>query len=575
MAHSMRRVEVHTDALGRVSRTMLQIISVEQKQAMEPLLSRLDQSLDLVGSANLLSHEAHWAREGMEGWEIVVRSRKLQSLREYLEERQSGQDELICLSSDRNIAREQLMRYRNRLRMPDEMVIQLGLDICRGLEQTQAAGLLQCEVTADTVYHVGGRWLLGDTGMISENQSDVAGLVSLLNWLLGGDGSGQPPLGNPQLRNMVGAACGQTPALPELRRELEQLAGYRPETEEQSDSALQRLLDALSDMEGPASPMGLGASTPPAELEEPKPLTYDWLDSDDYSGPELPITLEILKPVSVNLTEQIRKKVHLSTMISAGDGITAALRKNGTVLSTRMFVGLDGWRHIRAVAVGGSHLLGLRIDGRVQVVGNNLQGQCEVLDWKDIVQIAAGATHSVGLRSDGTVVAVGKISGGQYYVYQWEKIAAIAAGSHHIVGLKSDGKVVAEGSDLFCQCAVSEWEDIVAISAGGEHTVGLRTDGTVVAAGANRVGQCNVEDWTDIIAVDAGSNHTVGLRADGTVVATGSGSYGACAVGDWTDIIAISAGRSTTVGLRSDGKLLSTGKNDHGQCNVGHWTGLV
>ena len=575
MAQSVRRIEVHTDALGRVSRTMFQTVAVGEKQALEPLLTRLDRSLELVGCANVLCHEAHWVEETAEGWQLVIRGRKLQSLRELLEARQSDQEELICLSSDRDVAREQLLRYRDRLRLPDEAVIQLGLDICRGLEQTQAAGLSQCEVSPDTVYQVGGRWLLGDTGMTAEDQPDAAGLASLLDRLLGGDGSGQPPFGDPALRNVVGDACGQTPELSVLRRELERLTGRCPEPvsapepafssdpEEQDDSALQRLLDAFSDMEGPV------------ELEEPKPLVYDWLAPDAFSGPEPPVTPEASEPIPADLTETIRKKVHLSTMISAGDGLTAALRKNGTVLSTRMFAGLDGWRHIRAVAVGGSHLLGLRSDGRVQVVGNNLQGQCEVLDWKDIVQIAAGATHSVGLRSDGTVVAAGKISGEQCYVYQWKNIAAIAAGAHHIVGLRSDGKVVAEGSDLFCQCAVSGWSDIVAISAGGEHTVGLRSDGTVVAAGANRVGQCNVEGWSDIIAVDAGTNHTVGLRADGTVVAVGSGSYGACAVGDWTDIIAISAGRSTTVGLRSDGKLLSVGKNDHGQCNVSHWIGLV
>ena len=54
------------------------------------------------------------------------------------------------------------------------------------------------------------------------------------------------------------------------------------------------------------------------------------------------------------------------------------------------------------------HTVGLKSDGTVVAVGNNIDGQLNVGSWTDIVQVAAGRYHTVGLKSDGTVVAVGE-----------------------------------------------------------------------------------------------------------------------------------------------------------------------
>lgn len=585
-------IQTKTDALGRCCHSRLQTLTIHDRQRLEAHLQRLDKSLELAGCENVLCHEAHWVEEACDGWRLLIRSRCYRSLRQVLAERRADEPELICLSSDSKLAEEQLLRYRNRLRLPDETVIRLGLDICRALENGQKHGLERCQVAVDTVYLVGDRWLLGGMGLAPEGQGGPLALASLLHWMLGGTSlSGQPPMGAPALRKAVFDACVDHITVDQLRRSLERLSGIEeaprpmpaeepieeytaepvaepieePIAEPEENTAFQRLLDVLTDIEKLDQPK-------PA----PEPLVFDWDEEDvEVEELELPNPVKRFSQLPPDLTDAIRKKVHLSTMLSAGDGLTAALRKDGTIISTRNFAGLDGWRHIQAVAVGGSHLLGLRADGRVQAVGSNFQNQCDVMSWSNIIQLAAGSTHSMGLKSDGTVVVTGKISGGYFGVYRWRNIAAIAAGAQHIVGLKSDGTLVAEGSDMFGQCDVSDWRDIVAISAGGEHTVGLREDGTVIAVGANRVGQCNVEGWTDIIAIDAGYDHTVGLRSDGTVVATGSGNYGACAVGDWSNIIAISAGRSTTVGLRSVGRLVAVGRNDHNQTSVNHWIGLV
>ena len=147
------------------------------------------------------------------------------------------------------------------------------------------------------------------------------------------------------------------------------------------------------------------------------------------------------------------------------------------------------------VAAGGYHTVGLKADGTVVAVGDNLYGRCEVSGWTDIIQVAAGAAHTVGLKADGTVVAVG-------YNY-------------------------------FGQCEVAGWTDIIQVAAGHMHNVGLRSDGTVVAVGFNQTGQCDVGNWTGIVGVAAGASHTVGLKADGTVVAVGNDHFGQCDVTAW------------------------------------------
>ena len=117
--------------------------------------------------------------------------------------------------------------------------------------------------------------------------------------------------------------------------------------------------------------------------------------------------------------------------------------------------------------------------------------------------VAVGESHIVGLKSDGTVVAMGSNGLCQCYVGCWRDIVQVAAGQGHTVGLKSDGTVVAVGRDWEGQCDVGDWTDIIQVAAGIRHTVGLKSDGTVVAVGTNTFGERNVWLWRNIIQVDA------------------------------------------------------------------------
>ena len=295
-----------------------------------------------------------------------------------------------------------------------------------------------------------------------------------------------------------------------------------------------------------------------------------------------------------NVREQlsiIRKRFALpSVMISSRASHNVFLLADGTVIvrggdNSKGERNVSVWRDIVAVSAGGSHTVGLRLDGRVVAVGNNDYGACNVAGWRNIVAIAAGTSHTIGLRADGTVVGTvcpnPKYYFGQCEVNGWKNIVAIAAGGFHSLGLCADGNVVSTNSShsqafRSDRLAHSDKDRIVAIAAGYTHSVGLRANGTVFATGKNDAGECNVSGWRDIVAVAAGWDNTVGLRADGTVLSTVNikdPSSGKWKVYSWTDIVAIAAGSNHTLGLRADGTVVATEytgdkKYYQGQCDV-------
>lgn len=118
------------------------------------------------------------------------------------------------------------------------------------------------------------------------------------------------------------------------------------------------------------------------------------------------------------------------------------------------------------------------------------------------VSIAASVDHTVILYGQ-RVDAVGSNYYGQCNVSGWDNIIQISALRYHTVGLTFDGRVVAAGLNTHGQCDVSSWRDIIAVAAGEHHTVGLRSNGTVVATGLNRNGECDVSGWKNIVAVAA------------------------------------------------------------------------
>lgn len=213
-------------------------------------------------------------------------------------------------------------------------------------------------------------------------------------------------------------------------------------------------------------------------------------------------------------------------------------------LATRM------WRMISDIAVGESHVAGLKLDGTVIASGNNEKNQCDVSDWTDIVDIAAGKDHTVGLKKTGEVIGTTSLQGntedyGQTEFGTWM--------------YKYDDSLSEEENKR-----LEKENRIIAIEANNNNTIGLRNNGTVVVAGNNDSGQCNTDTWTNVIDIAMGTRHAVGLKSDGTVVATGDNGYGQCEVGGWTDIVQISASAYETVGITYDGRIVSTGNSYEG-----------
>lgn len=280
----------------------------------------------------------------------------------------------------------------------------------------------------------------------------------------------------------------------------------------------------------------------------------------------------------------VSSKSKNNVAVDAGQNITAALKKDGTVtaIGDNLMGGIEvsDWRDIIAISSGSGYTVGLKSDGTVNVAGNYLVGTDakEPEKWTNITAIAAGINSILGLKSDGTVVVSGSyshIENNDTIIHEtfdlnladWTNIVGISAGVRLVAGVRADGTVVVYGHNPQ-EYQVSEWTDIVKADTCFEHIVGLKSDGTVVAEGNNENGQCDVEGWKDIVDVAAGYNHTVGLKSDGTVVAVGDNFYGQCSVGAWKDIVAISAGQDNTVGLKSDGTIVAIGKNDNGKSNV-------
>ena len=214
---------------------------------------------------------------------------------------------------------------------------------------------------------------------------------------------------------------------------------------------------------------------------------------------------------------------------------------------------VEQWQDIVSISASDYFVLGLKMDGTVQIVSwessneeenERLAWIPELSKWTDIVAVSAGTYNAVGLRENGTVVVLGEQNREKFWreIEQWQNIITISTGPYgDTLGLKADGTLLSAGGYIANgDWDVSQWHNIVDFSVGYHQVLGVKSDGTVVAAGYNHNGCISVKNWTDIIAVDTDGNalgwHTVGLKSDGTLVAVGDNTYGQCKVQSWTDI---------------------------------------
>ena len=216
---------------------------------------------------------------------------------------------------------------------------------------------------------------------------------------------------------------------------------------------------------------------------------------------------------------------------------------------------VEKWTDIIAIAVGGSHVVGLKSDGTVVAAGSNAKGQSDVSTWKDVKKIWADDDSTIALKNDGTMYSTGEIGSVSSF---HNVVDADIAGDSALI-LYADGTCDKVGYSLDgALSGFSSWSNIVDVAYSGACSIALKSDGTCVNAGATTSGRADVKSWTNVVAIDVGMVHTIGLKKDGTVIGTGR-DY-ACNVGSWKDIVKIAAGGNTSIGIKSDGTIVYCGK---------------
>jgi len=209
-----------------------------------------------------------------------------------------------------------------------------------------------------------------------------------------------------------------------------------------------------------------------------------------------------------------------------------------------------------AIAAGGSHSLGLQVDGTLWAWGDNTSGQLgdpsivgsvnfpsQIVNfnpppqnlgfnsgWK---QIAAGFVHSAALQADGTLWSWGSNFDGQL--------------GNGDPGLPNPADQPAPVAVLNPGAA-----PYLAVAVGDAHTVARQADGTLWSWGRNLDGQLgsgstdaslaphatpvreagNASDWS---ASALGGSHSMGLKADGTLWSWGSNASGQLGDGTLAD----------------------------------------
>ena len=106
--------------------------------------------------------------------------------------------------------------------------------------------------------------------------------------------------------------------------------------------------------------------------------------------------------------------------IACISNVIVLLKNNGTVFlgqhdyqnyfeNLQIFNEAAAWTDIVAIDCGRQHLVGLKADGTVVAVGNNNQGQCDVMGWRDVSKIFVNENSTLGIKKDGSVLATGQI----------------------------------------------------------------------------------------------------------------------------------------------------------------------
>jgi alpha-tubulin suppressor-like RCC1 family protein len=179
--------------------------------------------------------------------------------------------------------------------------------------------------------------------------------------------------------------------------------------------------------------------------------------------------------------------------VLAAPRCTYVVSKNGSVSAKGACALQDaiaGWKDIRRLACGSTHLVGLTGEGTLMQADTSSTGrtQEETAGWQNVTAIAAAADYTLALHADGTVSYAGPVPDTKQEVSQWRNIVAIAADSQYAVGLTESGDVLLAGRCLSSfvdmnRSSARQWKNIGLIAAGRSVIGAVTNDGQLLLAG--------------------------------------------------------------------------------------------
>ncbi len=242
--------------------------------------------------------------------------------------------------------------------------------------------------------------------------------------------------------------------------------------------------------------------------------------------------------VAGNLTQKQKEKIanwKNIIDIAVGEKYVVALKKNGRVVAEGhngdKQCNVNKWKNIKDIDAGWRITVGLTKNGKLKfngMVSDKLRNDYNATkdEWKNVVKISVsggdpnhhrGSGHIVGLKSDGTIIAIGDNLEKQCEVHgkRWKNIIDIAAGDWYTVGLKKNGRILITGENnpaglqhtkYIEQEKIENWKKIHIqdISAGYGMTVIQKSNGLLdimgFTDGQNKGDNALLEvlNWTDI-----------------------------------------------------------------------------
>ncbi|MBQ8619509.1 MAG: hypothetical protein IJ418_18665 [Clostridia bacterium] len=269
----------------------------------------------------------------------------------------------------------------------------------------------------------------------------------------------------------------------------------------------------------------------------------------------------------------------------------------------------DEFTDVVSVHAGNHYVTGLRADGTVAIMGNDMPHQpCidEVRSWSAIAQVVSSTCTVCALDRGGNIFSIGnndwygaeqaaRLSGDEpilldadgYIMPQtWvdgteTNIREFFLVNDEIGGLVAHSWTDAEATPDHPALHVADVQFQEVFTNARQLYGGLTRDGEVLCLGEYAPYQKEFEHGP-YVDIDNEWQIIIAVRADGRVDAAtalnasvGTAPYDACRTENWECVIKAAAGTNHTLGLRDDGRVYYAGPDSAHRMQVESWTDVV